>query len=261
MTTTPTLDGLRAKRTALEERVTSLDELLRDPSREEVLPRLMRQYIKPRADDEQWTKWYTAQCDRRKSESDAPELVEAAYAGTRERLAKLETAIEQLDISSALKHGRLQKPDTSSGFYAKMLFLLIELSRELEGLTEALTWLDKAQEVAHDGDTEKMTHTLAMLGVSPCNACDCDKDIKEDFRHPSLAWLHGHHQEFNQSAWEIISSVPGLMVRMRAVLEADIRREETEIVERNFGREVVNHFLTPTPSSAWVHDTYVPIAA
>lgn len=260
MTTTPTLDDLRAKRTKLEARVVSLNELLRDPSREEILPELMRKYIKPRADDEQWAKWYTAQRDRLKNQPAALEQLEATHARTGERLTKLEDALEQLDIAAALEHGRLQKPDTNPGFYAKMFFLLIELSCELTGLTEVLTWLDRASEVAHGGDAEKMTHALGMLGVSLCDPCDCATNI-DALRCPSLAWLHGHHREFNQSVWEIINTVPGLMAQMRAVLEADILSEETKIVDRTFGREIIDHFLTPTPSPAWVHDTYVAIAA
>ncbi len=182
----------------------------------------------------------------------------------KKRLSDLDRAKEALDIPAALANGQLvpHPPDSQADMQVTMLFDFIARHRELAGLTKALAWLETfATSVANDGVIEVM-HGFAHLGVRPCGHCDCaPEDIDDADRYPELAWLHAHHAEYNQAAWKILASKPGLIYALHQAIKSDIegpsqrlgRRLYGEAIARSYAQELLAGFVRlPRPTARWV---------
>ncbi len=230
------LDSLKKRRDALANSTSLAYDILRDKPGVN-LTVLMQRCIKPKEDDLRNQRW--------------SELSSS-------RIQALEAAYRNNDFESALQNGQLMRPVVPTLGEERFLTLLDE-SHELEGLRKVLGWLHSFQKCVAMGNTVQTLNDLGSLGVNNPKRCDCYVD--ETFRRcPSLNWVHGHHQEFNRAAWEILSAQPNAIIDLGTALEADIAGRRKRMGTRLYGqilsikhaRSLRANFITSRPSRLWV---------
>jgi len=120
---------------------------------------------------------------------------------------------------------------------------------------EPLEWLAKfAAEVSSGAGPTALAHSFVQMGVAdPAEPNEFPKD-------PLFDWLYENQKMYNRAAWEILDSQPGLRIKLRRVLQRDLRGQDKllgsdvygEIVLKEYGRAVLKHFLSAKPDPKWV---------
>ncbi|MDO8581847.1 MAG: hypothetical protein Q7S16_03145 [bacterium] len=119
-------------------------------------------------------------------------------------------------------------------------------------------WLEDFRiEVETKGPTA-ILNSLVQMGVENPSHCTCD----DDFQDPALVWCHAHHVELNREVYKILAEKPGLITKIRRAVRNDLHTtsgmeddpngEFGKIVQKDFARDLLAHFLTRDP--AWVKE-------
>ncbi|MCR4278290.1 MAG: hypothetical protein NUV81_00055 [bacterium] len=118
-------------------------------------------------------------------------------------------------------------------------------------LPEEVTWLLAFRKKVESGMSPTgLAHGLVHLGVSdPANQ---EEDVLD-----CSPWFVLHQAEYNRAVREIIDAQPGLRAKIRRVLREDLKVEGTsesygKIVRKDYGCDLLEHFLHLTPNPAWV---------